>query len=104
MVAGPSVSPENHPGIASYVDEKTGKKQNCAVFSGITMDNQLIFDLLRNTSQAARILAVDAAFADSLDALRAQLPPMKIGKYGQLQEWLQDWDKETSIHRHISHL
>ena len=104
MVAGPSVSPENHPGIASYVDEKTGKKQNCAVFSGITMDNQLIFDLLRNTSQAARILAVDAAFADSLDALRAQLPPMKIGKYGQLQEWLQDWDKETSSHRHISHL
>ena len=104
MVAGPSVSPENHPGIASYIDEKTGKKQNCAVFSGITMDNQLIFDLLRNTAQAARELSIDAAFADSLDAIRAQLPPMKVGKYGQLQEWLQDWDKETSSHRHISHL
>ena len=104
MVAGPSVSPENHPGIASYIDEKTGKKQNCAVFSGITMDNQLIFDLLRNTAQAARELSIDAAFADSLDALRAQLPPMKIGKYGQLQEWLQDWDQEYSSHRHISHL
>ena len=104
MVAGPSVSPENHPDIASYLDEKTGKKQNCAVFSGITMDNQLIFDLLRNTALAARELSVDSAFADSLDALRAQLPPMKIGRYGQLQEWLQDWDKETSSHRHISHL
>ena len=104
MVAGPSVSPENHPDIASYTDEKTGKKQNCAVFSGVTMDNQLIFDLLRNTSLAARTLNLDAEFADSLDMLRAQLPPMKIGKYGQLQEWLQDWDKETSNHRHISHL
>jgi hypothetical protein len=68
------------------------------------MDNQLIFDLLRNTAQAARELSVDAAFADSLDALRAQLPPMKIGRYGQLQEWLQDWDQEYSSHRHISHL
>ena len=103
MVAGPSISPENHPGIASYVDER-GKKQSCAVFSGITMDNQLIYDLLHNTSEAARILDIDKSFADSLDALRAQLPPMKIGRYGQLQEWLEDWDRETSGHRHISHL
>ena len=104
MVAGPSVSPENHPSIANYVDEKTGKKQNCAVFSGVTMDNQLIYDLLRSTSIAAKTLGVDGEFADSLDTLRAQLPPMQIGKYGQLQEWLHDWDKETSGHRHISHL
>ncbi len=104
MVGGPSISPENHPALVSYVDEKTGKKQNCAVFSGVTMDNQLIYDLLRNTSIAAKTLGVDGEFADSLDVLRAQLPPMQIGKYGQLQEWLHDWDKETSGHRHISHL
>ena len=104
MVAGPSVSPENHPGIASYVDTLSGKKMSCAVFSGITMDNQLVFDLLRNTSLAARTLGIDTGFADSLDALKAQLPPMHVGRYGQLQEWLQDWDKERSSHRHISHL
>ena len=104
MVAGPSISPENHPGIASYTDEARQKQMNCAVFSGITMDNQLIYDLLRNTALAARTLGIDHQFADSLDALKAQLPPMHIGRYGQLQEWLQDWDKPTSSHRHISHL
>ena len=103
MVAGPSISPENHPGLWSYTDQN-GKKQNCAVFSGVTMDNQMIYDLLKNTSEAARTLGIDKAFADSLDTLRKQLPPMQTGKYGQLQEWLYDWDRETSGHRHVSHL
>lgn len=103
MVAAPSNSPENSPGIGSYVDDK-GKKFNLAHFAGITMDNQMIYDLLRSTSLAANILGKDKQFADSLDALRQQLPPMIVGKYGQLQEWLEDWDRETSSHRHISHL
>lgn len=103
MVAGPSISPENHPGLYSYTDD-SGNKQNCAVFQGVTMDNAMIFDLLKNTATAARTLGTDESFAKELDALRAQLPPMKIGKYGQLQEWQEDWDREVSGHRHCSHL
>ena len=58
--------------------------------------------------------AVDAAKAElqtkidaintALDALKAQLTPYKIGKYGQIQEWQEDWDKENNSHRHLSHL
>ncbi len=103
LVAGPSISPENHPGKWSYVNE-SGKKMGCAVFSGVTMDNAMIYDLLRNTALAARTLGVDADRIPLWDSLRSQLPPMMLGQYGQLQEWLYDWDKELSSHRHLSHL
>lgn len=103
MVVSPSNSPENNPGIGSYTDSK-GKKWNLALFGGITMDNSMVYDLLYSTARAARTLGVDAAFADSLDALKAQLPPFHIGKYGQVQEWLTDWDREFTGHRHMSHL
>jgi alpha-L-fucosidase 2 len=33
-----------------------------------------------------------------------RLPPYQIGKYGQLQEWLEDFDEVEPGHRHISHL
>lgn len=102
-VASPSNSPENHPGLGSYEDAG-GKKRSLAVFSGVTMDNQMIYDLLRNTILAAETLGVDSAFAGELRELKAQLPPMHVGQYGQLQEWLEDWDKERSSHRHVSHL
>ena len=37
---------------------------------------------------------------------RAPARPMQIGKAGQLQEWLEDWDLEAPErqHRHVSHL
>lgn len=101
-VASPSNSPENHPGLGSYMEGD--KKRSLAVFSGVTMDNQMIYDLLRNTILAAGTLGRDKEFSDTLRTLRAQLPPMHIGKYGQLQEWLEDWDREKSGHRHVSHL
>ena len=103
MVVCPSNSPENHPGLASYIDD-AGKTQNCALFAGVAMDNQMVYDVLKNTAEAARTLNQDADFANNLDDLKSQLAPYKIGKYGQVQEWLEDWDKETSSHRHLSHL
>ena len=93
LVVVPSVSPE-HGG--------KGKQSNlCA---GCTMDNQIAFDALNQTLQAARILDVDHAYQDSLSTAIAQLPPMKVGQYGQLQEWIEDLDDPTDEHRHISHL
>ncbi len=103
MVASPSTSPENNPGLGHYINEK-GKRQSYAIFGGVTMDNSMIYDLLYSTARAARTLGIDKAFADSLDTLKAQLPPFHIGKYGQVQEWLDDWDREFTSHRHMSHL
>jgi len=103
MVVCPSNSPENHPGLDSYVNA-SGSKVNCALFGGVAMDNQMVYDVLKNTADAARILGKDTGFAAELDALRAKITPYKIGKYGQVQEWQEDWDRESTSHRHISHL
>lgn len=102
LVAGPSHSPENNPALPRYFDEN-GKEWKPAIFSDITMDNQMISDLLHNTAAAARILG-DEGRAARLDSLRARLSPVRIGQYGQIQEWSEDWDRETSAHRHLSHL
>ena len=104
LVASPSNSPENNPGLGKYFDEYFNKEMKPALFSGIAMDNQMIFDLLKNTIEAANILGTDAEQVKEWETLKAQLPPMMVGKYGQMQEWLEDWDRETSGHRHVSHL
>jgi alpha-L-fucosidase 2 len=68
------------------------------------MTNQIIFELFSSTIRAAEILKKDAAFSDTLRQIRKRLPPMQIGKHGQLQEWLDDIDDPQDDHRHVSHL
>src|SRR5690606_16952379 len=75
-----------------------------SVSAGATMDNQLVFDLFSNVIDTAELLQIDLEFAQELRQLRAQLPPMQIGRHGQLQEWLEDWDDPNDKHRHVSHL
>lgn len=107
LVVSPSVSPEHSPGLHSYEVVKTDGtigKERTNIFAGVTMDNQMIFDLLSNTIDAAKILEIDEKFSKELADIRSQLPPMRIGKHTQLQEWLEDWDKKNDAHRHVSHL
>jgi alpha-L-fucosidase 2 len=59
---------------------------------------------LSNTLRAARILGIDQNYQKKLEEAIKLLPPMQIGKYGQLQEWLEDLDDPRNQHRHISHL
>jgi alpha-L-fucosidase 2 len=92
LVVAPSMSPEN-----TY-------QQNVGVTAGATMDNQLVFDVFNNVIQSSEILGTDNNFADTLRNMIKRLPPMQIGKYNQLQEWLYDWDNKNSKHRHVSHL
>lgn len=95
LVVTPSNSPENAP---RWIKKKAN------LFAGITMDNQLVFDLFSNTCRAASVLNEDTLFCDTLRSMRRQLPPMQVGQYGQLQEWFEDWDRPDDHHRHISHL
>lgn len=95
LVVTPSNSPENAP------KQWKGKAN---LFAGITMDNQLVFDLFSNTLTAANVLNSDKEFCDTIASLRKQLPPMQVGQHGQLQEWFEDWDNPNDHHRHISHL
>lgn len=92
-VTVPSVSPEQGP---------MGKKT--PVTAGCTMDNQIAFDALSNAIHASEVLGLDEAERGQMKTLLSQIPPMQIGKYGQLQEWLIDADDPKNEHRHISHL
>ena len=67
------------------------------------MDNQIAFDVLSQALQAAKVLGDSSQFS-VLSFQLANLPPMQIGRYGQLQEWLIDADDPKDEHRHISHL
>lgn len=94
LVVSPSNSPEN-----------AGKgRQGASLDAGVTMDNQLVFDLFDATIRAANILGIDQSFVDTLVEKQKMLPPMHIGRHGQLQEWLEDIDDPNDTHRHISHL
>jgi alpha-L-fucosidase 2 len=68
------------------------------------MDNQLLFDLFTRTISAAKILNTDRDFIPRIEYALKRLPPMQIGQYGQLQEWIEDWDNPQDHHRHVSHL
>jgi alpha-L-fucosidase 2 len=94
LVTNPSVSPENRHPFGSTL---------CA---GPAMDSQILRDLFARTGDAASTLGRDAGFRQELERLRGRLPPDRVGKAGQLQEWLDDWDMDVPEinHRHISHL
>ncbi|MDD2598303.1 MAG: glycoside hydrolase N-terminal domain-containing protein [Kiritimatiellae bacterium] len=71
---------------------------------GVSFDQQLVWDLFTNTIEASEILGLDAAFRLKLTAMRAKLLGPKIGKWGQLQEWMVDRDDPKDTHRHLSHM
>ncbi len=65
---------------------------------------QIIWDLFTHCIEASKILDTDAEFRAQLEKARARLAPPQIGKHGQLQEWIEDFDEPEPGHRHISHL
>jgi len=71
---------------------------------GVSHDQQLIWELFNNTIEAADVLGVDRDFRDILAARRDKLRGPKIGKWGQLQEWMIDRDDPHDDHRHLSHM
>lgn len=95
-VTAPSMSPEHGP-------KGEDTKKASTIVSGCTMDNQIIFDVLSNTLAASEILELSAAYRDSLRTLLSEMAPMQIGRYNQLQEWLEDLDDPKDGHRHVSH-
>ena len=94
LVISPSMSPENAP--------KAHK--SASITAGATMDNQLVTELFSNVIRATEILNTDKDFSEKLKVALVRLPPMQVGQYGQLQEWLQDLDDPNDKHRHVSHL
>lgn len=94
LVVSPSVSPENTP----------SRHNGSALVYGTTMDNQILFDLFTKTIKAAKLLKKDESLMADFQRILTKLPPMQIGRFGQLQEWIGDWDNPDDQHRHVSHL
>jgi len=94
LITSPSNSPENTHPFGSTL---------CA---GPAMDRQIVRDLFAHTAAAAKLLKLDDALAAEISRAAARIAPDVIGKHGQLQEWLEDWDGDApeQHHRHVSHL
>ncbi len=71
---------------------------------GVSFDQQLVWDLFTNTIEASEALEQDREFREKLVSLRDELVGPKIGKWGQLQEWMVDRDNPKDQHRHLSHM
>ncbi|MBE6861443.1 MAG: glycoside hydrolase family 95 protein [Ruminococcus sp.] len=96
LVTCPSVSPEN-----TYLTDKGVKGCLCM---GPSMDSQIITVLYNAVIKCTEILDTDHSLAKKLKAQLEKLPQPEIGKYGQIQEWAEDYDEVEIGHRHISQL
>ena len=96
LVTAPSVSPENSFLTASRISTQVGL--------GPTLDNQLLRDLFDRTAEAAKLLGVNPELRAKVQEARKRLPPDRVGKHGQFQEWLEDFDEPEVTHRHLSPL
>jgi alpha-L-fucosidase 2 len=96
LVTGPSVSPEN------WFLTPDGKA--CSESMGPTVDRVLVFALLSACIEASTEMGIDEAFRLRAKSALERLPPFQIGKHGQLQEWLEDFDEAQPNHRHTAHL
>lgn len=95
LVTNPSTSPEN-----TYL---LGGRRAQLTY-GATMDLQLIRELFDHCTRAGTILGVDADLRAEMDRAGRRLPPLQVGKRGQLQEWIEDYGEAEPAHRHVSHL
>lgn len=96
LVVAPSYSPENTPSVNG--------KRSYRIVAGAAMDNQMVRDLFTNTISAAKEMGEQGKFIDSLVNVKNQLAPIMVGRWGQVQEWLEDYDDPRDNHRHTSHL
>ena len=87
FTAAPSSSPEHGP-----IDE------------GTTFSHAVAREILLDAASAAEILGLDEDERSEWLDVERQMPPYRIGRFGQLMEWSQDIDDPDDHHRHVNHL
>jgi len=107
LVTCPSSSPENwphFPGNEPFLDEVRKVQVPATIAAGPTVDMALLRDLFTAVAEASKTLRLDAGFRKAVLKARSRLAPFQVGRFGQLQEYLEDWDDPADAHRHLSHL
>ncbi|WP_448698351.1 glycoside hydrolase N-terminal domain-containing protein [Mucilaginibacter sp. AW1-3] len=92
------------PKTGYLISTPSNSPEHGGLVAGPTMDRQIIRDLFKNCIAASKTLGIDADFRKKLEEKYKQVAPNMIGKYGQLQEWMEDKDDTSDTHRHVSHL
>jgi alpha-L-fucosidase 2 len=95
LVLSPTCSPEN---VYRLPNGEFG-----VLCSGSTVDSEILSTLFRRTEAAAEILNTDPDLRKELRSALGKLPPLSVGRHGQLMEWLEDFEEEDPTHRHIVH-
>ena len=96
LVTGPSLSPENPYRLPSG--------ERATLTMGPSMDTQILQEFFGRLIQTSETLGIEPEFRAKIAAARDKLVPLRIGKYGQIQEWLEDYEEVEPGHRHMSHL
>lgn len=96
LVTSPSMSPEN---TYQRADGTYGVLCESAV-----MDTEILIELFCCYINACRVLALDEEKIKKAAGVMARFPALKIGRYGQLMEWMEDYAEPEPGHRHISHV
>jgi alpha-L-fucosidase 2 len=96
LVTGPSLSPENEYQLPSG--------ERAVLTMGPTMDTEILWALFGRVIEASEILGVDPEFRAKVAAAREKLVPLRIGRFGQIQEWPEDYEEVEPGHRHMSQL
>lgn len=99
LVTGPEYSPENRFIVP---DDPDRSPRHLSV--GTTMSRAIAYEVMSNAIKASKILGVDAKLRNEFGSAINRLWPYQVGKYNQLQEWLEDFDEAEPGHRHLSHL
>jgi alpha-L-fucosidase 2 len=86
------------------VSTPSNSPETGGLVAGPTMDHQIIKSLFKACIETSEILATDQSFSDTLKKLLPKIAPYQIGRFGQLQEWMDDIDDPDNKHRHVSHL
>ncbi|MDQ8734684.1 glycoside hydrolase family 95 protein [Paenibacillus sp. LHD-38] len=96
LVLNPSVSPEN-----TYI-LPSGESGTLCI--GASMDSQILYELFTACAEAAKALGIAPSEQQQWEQFRDRLPEPTIGRHGQIQEWMEDYEEAEPGHRHISHL
>lgn len=97
LVACPTQSPEN-------AFKGGGTTDTPSYCYGATMDTLLVREVLAHCLEASRLLGVDENLRPDWERIVSELPPLRVGARGQLQEWIEDFEELEPGHRHLSHL